>query len=63
PPEDAVPPAPKPAPKPVLAPPAGVQVEDEPEHDEEEDLGGPAPDVLGIELLTAHLGARPLEQS
>jgi DNA polymerase-3 subunit gamma/tau len=61
PPEDAVPPPP--APKPVPAPPAGVQVEDEPEHDEEEDLGGPAPDVVGIGLLTAHLGARPLEQT
>jgi hypothetical protein len=47
-------------PKPVAAPPSGVTVEDEPEH-EEEDLGGPTPDVLGIELLTAHLGARPLE--
>jgi DNA polymerase-3 subunit gamma/tau len=63
PPEDAVPPAQKPAPKPLITPPAGVQVEDEPEHDEEEDLGGPTPDVLGIELLTAHLGARPLDQN
>jgi DNA polymerase-3 subunit gamma/tau len=63
-PEDAAPPAakpvPKPAPKLVAAPPPGVTVEDEPEH-EEEDLGGPTPDVVGIELLTAHLGARPLE--
>jgi DNA polymerase-3 subunit gamma/tau len=60
-PEDMAPPqAAKPAPKPVVAPPPGVQVEDEPEHDEE-DLGGPSPVELGIELLTAHLGARPLE--
>jgi DNA polymerase-3 subunit gamma/tau len=63
-PEDVAPPAPKPVPKPapklVAAPPPGVTVEDEPEH-EEEDLGGPTPDVVGIELLTAHLGARPLE--
>ena len=58
-PEYSAPPAPKPAPKPIT-PPAGVTVEDEPEH-EEEDLGGPTPDVLGIELLTAHLGARPLD--
>ncbi len=63
PPEDMAPAAPKPTPAPTPTPvPEGVTVEDEPEHDEEDDLGGPAPDVVGIELLAAHLGARRLDQ-
>jgi DNA polymerase-3 subunit gamma/tau len=67
---DSAPPPPPPPPAVRIAPPPpppGVRVEDEPEHDEDDsfDAGpvGPTPDEVGIGLLTAHLGARPLEQN
>lgn len=68
PPSSAAQVAPQPAPTRIAPPPPppGVRVEDEPEHDEDDSLDagpvGPTPDVVGIGLLTAHLGARPLEQ-